>query len=517
MYNPYDGMPTPEQMQKQLEALLKRSAAKRSPGVESPEEPTQSEPVTEEPETVWEFNRKPREVKEHLDRFVIRQDEAKKVLSVALCDHYHEVRRARAGQASPHYTKQNVILLGPTGVGKTHLIRSVAELIGVPFVKADATKFSETGYVGGDVEDLVRDLIRKADGDVGRAQYGIIYIDEIDKIATTTGHSGRDVSGRGVQTNLLKLMEDTDVPVRAPNDMAGQIQAMMEGMRGGKGGPATINTKHILFVVSGAFGGLEKIIERRIREATIGFASGTRPKAEPESCLTEVQTRDFIEFGFEPEFIGRLPVRVICHPLTVDDLFQILKTAEGSIIRQYEQAFDAYGIKATFKESGLRRIAELAAEENTGARGLMTICERIFRDLKFDLPSTSVRVFDVDETLVNSPAAALQQLRKLHAEEELKLRAGHLQEFCRAFKREHGLDLRFSDEAVVALLDAAEKAQRPAAELCRDLFKDYQFGLRLISRNTGQQEFLLEAEAVRNPDQVLSQWVVASYRADQRG
>jgi ATP-dependent Clp protease ATP-binding subunit ClpX len=279
MSHPHDGIPTPEEMQRQLQGMLRRSFS-----------PTQFQSGNrinasgdEEPapgfEDGWDFNRRPREVKEHLDRFVIRQDEAKKVLSVALCDHYHQVRLARAGKASPHYTKQNVILLGPTGVGKTHLIRSVADLIGVPFVKADATKFSETGYVGGDVEDLVRDLIRKADGEVARAQYGIIYIDEIDKIAALANHSGRDVSGRGVQTNLLKLMEDTEVPVRAPNDIAGQMQAMMEGMRHGKTGPATINTRHILFVVSGAFGGLEKIVQKRLREAMIGFASPSRTLA----------------------------------------------------------------------------------------------------------------------------------------------------------------------------------------------------------------------------------------------
>src|SRR6185369_4980401 len=176
----------------------------------------------------FEFKYKPREVKAYLDRFVIKQEEAKKVLSVALCDHYQHVRLALAGKDQPNYTKQNIILVGPTGVGKTYLIRCIADLIGVPFVKGDATKFSETGYVGGDVEDLVRELVRRAEGDIERAQYGIIYIDEIDKVATASNLPGRDVSGRGVQTNLLKLMEETEVPARAPNDIAGQVQAMME-------------------------------------------------------------------------------------------------------------------------------------------------------------------------------------------------------------------------------------------------------------------------------------------------
>src|SRR5437660_11563567 len=168
---------------------------------------------------------------------------------------------------------------------------------------------------------MVRDLLRLAGGDVTRAQDGIIYIDEIDKIAGASNVSGRDVSGRGVQTNLLKLMEETEVPARSPNDIAGQIQAMMDLTQRGKKSPSTINTKHILFIVSGAFGGLEKIIQRRLREATIGFAAKETPVDDQAEVLAAAQTSDFIEFGFEPEFIGRLPVRVVCHSLAVEDLF----------------------------------------------------------------------------------------------------------------------------------------------------------------------------------------------------
>ena len=299
--------------------------------VEEPEAEDDRDPLD------FDFDHKPRDVKAHLDRFVIRQDEAKKVLSVALCDHYNHVRLALDGTEQDNYTKQNVILLGPTGVGKTYLIRSVAELIGVPFVKADATKFSETGYVGNDVEDMVRELVRRADGDVERAEYGIIYIDEIDKLASATSQGGRDVSGRGVQTNLLKLMEETEVPARSQNDIAGQMAEMMQNAQGGGGErPSTINTKHILFVVSGAFDGLEKLIRKRVREGSIGFQSNGSELEDSEQIFSEAQTRDFIDFGFEPEFIGRLPVRVVCQPLTNDDLFHILKHSEGSIIRQYE-------------------------------------------------------------------------------------------------------------------------------------------------------------------------------------
>jgi ATP-dependent Clp protease ATP-binding subunit ClpX len=459
----------------------------------------------------FEFKHTPREVKEYLDRFVIKQHEAKKVLSVALCDHYHHVRLALEGKESANYAKQNVILIGPTGVGKTYLIRSAADLIGVPFVKADATKFSETGYVGGDVEDMVRDLVRLADGDVQRAQYGIIYIDEIDKIAAASNSSGRDVSGRGVQTNLLKLMEETEVPSRSPNDIAGQIQAMMEMQRGRKA-PSTINTKHILFIVSGAFDGLEKITRKRLRDAAIGFAAKEQHLDAPDEVLAATQTRDFIEFGFEPEFIGRLPVRVVCHPLNTDDLFQILKSSEGSIIRQYEQDFAAYGIEVLFSDEGLRRIAERASGEQTGARGLMTVCERVFREIKFELPSTAVKRFVVTPELVENPAAELKKILTDPKSEERIVARQLVEEFARRFQELHGITIRFTDAATEMLVTEALDKKQSVRDLCAKRFKDFQFGLKLITQNSGPREFVIDRDAVEAPDKILSDMVVASYR-----
>ncbi|MGA2748143.1 MAG: AAA family ATPase [Verrucomicrobiota bacterium] len=508
----FNGPPSPEEFQQQLQDFMRQHfAGAPQPKTDAPAPP--DVPDAESPDTGLSFDRKPRDVKAYLDRFVIKQEEAKKVLSVALCDHYHHVRLDREGKPQPNYAKQNVILLGPTGVGKTYLIRNAADLVGVPFVKADATKFSETGYVGGDVEDLVRELLRRADGDVQRAQYGIIYIDEIDKIASVSNATGRDVSGRGVQTNLLKLMEETEVPARSPNDIGGQIQAMMDFSQRGKKAPATINTKHILFIVSGAFDGLEKIVKKRLRDASIGFAATASKDLADATTLDQAQTRDFIEFGFEPEFIGRLPVRVVCQPLAVDDLFTILQTSEGSIIRQYEQTFAAYGIEVLFREDGLRRIAELAGEESTGARGLMTICERTFRDFKFELPSTLVRRFVVTADVVDHPVAELQKLLTQHLLQERVVARQLAHDFAARFRDAHKLGLRFTDAAADRLMALALEQSVPVRDLCAARFKDFQFGLKLISQNTGQQDFLLDIDAVDAPEKTLSDWVVKSYRS----
>ena len=518
--------PSPEELKTNIAEFMKANFGDRVsfatfPGpeaTETAETVTEDEPEEEvSSEFEFNFNLLPRDIKAHLDRFVIQQDEAKKVLSIAVCDHYNHAKYLRQLQKrdaaradETEYAKQNLILVGPTGVGKTYLIKHVADLIKVPFVKADATKFSETGYVGGDVEDLVRELVHKADGDLNRAQFGIIYIDEIDKIAAASNMAGRDVSGRGVQTTLLKLMEETEVPLRSMNDLQGQLQAAFEFQRKGKARRETINTRHILFVVSGAFERLKQQVTRRIAQGQIGFNANAASISDHQ-LFDHVTTQDFVEYGFEPEFIGRLPVRVACQELNASDLYSIMRYSEGSILRQYERAFRAYGIEISFEDEALRLIAEAAATEKTGARGLLTVFERLFRDYKYYLAGSGLSQLRVTAELVREPKRVLDRLMaEGHRQEEVTLRnAAHA--FSESFKNQHGVTIKFDESGIAGLVERAQRERMTMPELCAHLFKDYQFGLSLIQKNNGQREFTLSRAAVDDPDKFLSDLVVQSY------
>ena len=517
-------IPTIEEIQKEFEDFVKQkyggtvnfTMSQARPGTAAADDTNASDP--QEKTFDLKFDLKPKEVKQYLDRYVIKQDDAKKALAIAVCDHYNHVREVHENPkvADADYSKQNIVMLGPTGVGKTYLIRHIAKLIGVPFVKADATRFSETGYVGANVDDMIRDLVTQADDDIELAQYGIIYLDEVDKIATPPNIIGRDVSGRGVQIGLLKLMEETEVDLRAGYDAASQMQAMMEFQQKGKVEKRIINTRHILFIISGAFNGLKAIINKRINQSNIGFNAIVKSQTELEDPFQSVTPQDFIEFGFEPELIGRLPVHVICQNLSADDLYHILKHSEGSIIRQYERAFGAYGIEVLFAEAGLHHIAEQAYAQETGARALMTVCEKTLREYKFELPSSNIREFVVTEAVVEDPAGELQRiLADADYNRQIVMRE-RVRRYEEEFQSEHQMHIQFDDAATELLCQKAIDQGRAPKAICEELLQSYQHGLNLIKQNTGQSVFTFTKAVVDNPDVMLERWIRDSYAAKSK-
>ena len=525
------------------------------------------------------FDLKPEELIAYLDQFVVKQNSAKAILATKICTHFNRIRRAQEGHEPKDSTtrvgniKNNVLMIGPTGVGKTYVIKLIAAKIGVPFVKGDATKFSETGYVGGDVEDLVRELVREADDDIELAECGIIYIDEIDKIASSRNIIGADVSRTGVQRALLKPMEETEVDLKVPHDPISMIQEIEQYRKTGKREKQSVNTANILFIMSGAFTDLEPIIQKRLTKQEIGF--GARIGRSPVSydVFSQVKSEDLIRFGFETEFVGRLPVQAVFENLTEQDLYDILKNPNNPIILGKKLDFAAYDIDVKFEDQLLRMLAQEAFTESTGARGLVSAVEKTLLEFEKKLPSTRIKKFPATLDIIKNPQSSIEKLtrasdthvndifesldqeerqritqyldsNKAHLESKYNLtmtpsRANivaqayaknimdiesvvrhiksHYDEIKKMelqFFKNHDMNIVLEEDAIDFIMEQLIQAPIDLKDVYQKVDMDFKHGLKLAREKTGRSRFFITRQALLDPEAFISQMIQTEFDSD---
>ncbi|UCD91365.1 MAG: AAA family ATPase [Desulfobacterales bacterium] len=564
-------IPSPKEIEKEINDFLSKKfggnvkmvsplVVPQEASIEKIEEPAQKKRKIN-------FDLKPEDLISHLDQYIVKQDDAKAILATKICTHFNRVKRAETASDNLDdmvgSIKNNILMFGPTGVGKTYIIKLIAKKINVPFVKGDATKFSETGYVGGDVEDLVRDLVREADGDIELAQYGIIYIDEIDKIASSRNMVGVDVSRSGVQRALLKPMEETEVDLKVPHDPISMIQEIERFRKTGQRDRRTVNTNNILFIMSGAFGDLAQIAKKRIADHDIGFGAKIKDPRDDIEFLKYVKAEDLIEFGFESEFVGRLPVRAVFEKLTEEDLFEILKNPSNPIILGKKLDFAAYGIDIKFEDEALRVLAKNAFNENTGARGLVSAVEKALLLFEKKLPSGHTKIFPVTISVIENPEEAIRDLmmpathhhleatfQRLHEEEREFIKAylrinkknlegkyglamtpsridvvatyycSHIMDIEKVIKKiksfyddikkmemnfykNHDINIVMEDDAVDFIIEQLEKATVKIEDIYQKLSADFEHGLKLVREKTGRNRFFMTKEALLAPERFI--------------
>jgi endopeptidase Clp ATP-binding regulatory subunit ClpX len=522
-----------------------------------------------------DFDLKPEELIAYLDQFVVKQDSAKAILATKICTHFNRIKQSQDGRENVNTMvgniKNNVLMIGPTGVGKTYVIKLIANKIGVPFVKGDATKFSETGYVGGDVEDLVRDLVREADDDIELAQYGIIYIDEIDKIASSRNIIGADVSRTGVQRALLKPMEETEIDLKVPHDPISMIQEIEKFRKTGKREKQSVNTANILFIMSGAFTDLVPIIQKRLTKQEMGFGARIKSAQDQIDVLTHVKSEDFIEFGFESEFVGRLPVRAIFENLTEQDLYEILMNPNNPIILGKKLDFAAYGIEIKFEDQVLRMLAKQAFAESTGARGLVSAVEKTLLEFEKKLPSTQIKQFPATTAILENPEKSIKKLaasakdaktnarfEKLAQEERqrikqyLKSNQKHLAEKYNLtmtpsrinivatsyainimdietvvkhikanydeikkielyFFKNHDINIVLEEDAIDFIIEQLIKSPVGLKDIYQKVNMDFEYGLKLVREKTGRSRFFITRQALLNPEEYIRQMIKSDF------